>query len=280
MTVLPVLCGELSQAGDRIARRSLTRRRQARSGGLLAASAITLGGVAAAAGLWNPQLGDAHRGQPTPSASSPPADQLADFAVLRRPPTSADQGARSEYALKLLDPSFHGVRTAYVRLVGSGGGYVLIPVEAYTPLDGSPETNALCLFARDPVDGGGLSCYTTRQILQGQAVDTLLTPAPRPTTSPEHQSNGSHVVVSNGSHAIVSNGPAMITGAVTSGLVPDGVAQVRLSNSDGTVTVAVHDNLYDAEIPDPTNGSAPHPIGGLPTAEWLDANGRVIQKGS
>jgi hypothetical protein len=274
MTVLPALCGELAQAGDRIARRSLTRRRQARFGGLLVVSAVSLGGaVAAAIGLWNPQLGDAHRGQPTSSVSPPPADQLADFAVLRRAPTSADQGAQSEYALKLLDPSFHGVRTAYVRLVGSetGGGYVLIPVESYTPVDGTSETNALCLFARDPVDGGGLSCYTTEQILRGQAVDTLLTPAPGSIVGTEHQSAGNHF--------LLSKGAALITGGVTSGLVPDGVAEVRLTNSDGTVTVAVHDNLYDAPIPDGTSGSAPHAIGGPLNAEWLDANGRAIQKG-
>jgi hypothetical protein len=162
MTVLPALSRELAQAGDRIARRSVTRRRQARIGSLLAVSALSVGGVAAAAtGLWNPQLGDAHRGQPTASASQPPADQLADFAVLRRAASSADEGAQSQYALKLLDPSFHGVRTAYVRLVGTetgGGGYVLIPVESYTPPDGTSATDALCLFARDPLDGGGLSC--------------------------------------------------------------------------------------------------------------------------
>jgi hypothetical protein len=278
MTVLPALCGELAQAGDRIARRSLARRRQARIGGVLAVSAVTLSGVAAAAGLWNPQLGDAHRGQPTSSVSPPPADQLADFAVLRRAATSADQGAQSEYALKLLDPSFHGVRIAYVRLVGPSGGYVLIPVESYSPLDGTSETNALCLFARDPVDGGGLSCYTTQQILQGQAVDTLLTPAAGPITGTKHQSDGTHLVTANGSHVIVSNGPAMIAGGITSGLVPDGVARVRLTNSDGTVTVAVHDNLYEAAIPDGTSGGTRHPLGGPLTAEWLDAQGQVIAK--
>jgi hypothetical protein len=275
MTILPTLCGELAQAGDRIARRSQTRRRQARIGGVVAVSTASLAGVAAAAiGLWNPQLGDAHRGQPTASVSPPPADQLADFAVLRRAATSADQGALSEYALKLLDPSFHGVRTAYVRLVGSetGGGYVLIPVESYTPLDGRSATNALCLFARDPVDGGGLSCYTTQQILEGQAVDTLLTPAPGAIVGTEHQSGGSHL--------LRSTGPLLITGGVTSGLVPDGVAQVRLTSSDGTVTVAVHDNLYEAPIPDPTSGSAPHAVGGPLSAQWLDAEGRVIPKGS
>jgi hypothetical protein len=151
MTVLPALCDELAQAGDRIARRSQARRRQARTGGLLAVSAVTLSGVAVAAGLWNPQLGDAHRGQPTSAVSPPPADQLADFAVLRRAPTSADQGAEAEYALKLLDPSLRGVRTGYVRLVGTqtgGGGYVLIPVESYTRATGGLRpTRSACLPA-------------------------------------------------------------------------------------------------------------------------------------
>jgi hypothetical protein len=72
----------------------------------------------------------------------------------------------------------------------------------------------------------------------------------------------------------------MFTGGVTSGLVPDGVARVRLTNSDGTVTVAVHNNLYQAAIPDGTSGSTPHPHGGPLTAEWPDATGRDIPKGS
>ncbi|MEO8969349.1 MAG: hypothetical protein ABI427_17660 [Solirubrobacteraceae bacterium] len=279
MTVLPTLSGELTLAADRLARRSAARRHQARAGSALAVGALGLAGVAAGAtGLWNPQLGDARRGQPTSSASQPPAEQLARFGVLRRASTDADRGAETQYALKLLDPSFHGVRSAYVRLVGTeanGGGYVLIPVQSYTPagVNAPASTDALCLFARDPVDGGGGSCSTTQQILQGRAVDIMPTPAPGPVGSLRHRADGSSYFQPNGRIR-------MIVGAVTIGLVPDGVAQVRLTNSYGTVTADVHDNFYDTALPNGAAGSAPHPVGGPLTTQWLASDGHVVPRGS
>jgi hypothetical protein len=149
--------------------------------------------------------------------------------VLRRDAVDADRGVQSRYALRFLDPGLQGVRTESVRLVGAHdgeGGYVLVPVAGD---HGKPDS--LCLFARD-TDGGGLSCWTTGEILAGKAVMGM-GPGPGPGAPPP----GAPVITTpNGTHA-VRGGPLSPGPITTFGIVPDGVAQVRLHNAAGSITV-------------------------------------------
>lgn len=128
---------------------------------------VATGSALAATGIWRRQVGDEHRGKPTISASSVPAAQAAHFGILRREPNAADHGEKVRYALRYLDGrSFRGVRTDAVRLLSAAGsGYVLVPSTRAAGKD-----DALCLFAIDPADGGGLSCWTTAEILGHKSV--------------------------------------------------------------------------------------------------------------
>ena len=279
MTVLQQFSDELFAAAQRQARRETAIRRRARLSGLAVTGALTLGGVAAAATtIWQPQLGDARRGYPTASSSAPPADQLADLGVLRRAATAADHGAQSTYALRFLDPSLHGVRTDYVRLLGTqtnGKGFVLVPVQSYGATDGAapPVADALCLFSQD-VEGGGISCFNTQQVLAGRAVMWMLRMArmaPRPLAP-----SGVTGSQPGGLHFRREQLRPTTTGGVGFGLVPDGVANVKLTNNQGSVTVPVHDNFFQAPFPSGQTGAPSQP--NAPTLEWLDATGNVIPK--
>jgi hypothetical protein len=254
MTVLlPSLCEDLAAAAERQAARGHTVRRRARTGTIAGAGVLALGGVAAtAATIWSPQLGDARRGHPTASASAPPADQLAVLGVLRRPATAADQGPATANALRFFDPSVQGIRSDYVRLLGTqpdGRAYVLVPAKAYLSPDGGPtRADVLCLFAQDS-DGGGIGCFTTAQVRAGEALgmsERLIdigTPVPA----------GPHAL---GVRTIVAPGAQMY------GLVPDGVRTVRISDAGGTLTVPVSANFFQATLPRAIAAA------GQPTVTW------------
>jgi hypothetical protein len=274
MTVMQQFTADLTQAARRRASREITLRRRARLTGLAVTGALTLGAsVAAATAVWQPQLGDERRGQPTTDFSAPPAEELAALGVLRRESTPGDRGAQSIYALRLLDPSLRGVRTSYVRLLGSepnGNGFVLIPVQSYYAADaGAPSiANALCVFSRDS-DGGGLGCYSMQQVLEGRAVGSLVHASqPGAPTAASPPSVGSHFMREQGS----------LTDGVSYGLVPDGVASVTLTNRQGTITVPVRENFFETSLPT-TDGSDDGRATKTSTPamiQWRSAAGRVI----
>jgi hypothetical protein len=274
MTVMQQFTTDLTQAARRRADREIRLRRRVRLTGLAVTGALTLGAaVAVATTVWQPQLGDERRGHPTADLSAPPADELAALGVLRRESTSGDRGAQSIYALRLLDPSLRGIRTSHVRLLGSqsnGLGFILIPVQSYEAPDaGAPSiANALCVFSRDS-DGGGLGCYSMQQVLEGRAVGSFAqasqSGAPTAESPP---SAGSHFMREQG----------FLTDGVSYGLVPDGVASVTVTNRQGTITVPVRENFFQASLPTTggsddgraTSTSMPAMI------QWRSAAGKVI----
>jgi hypothetical protein len=61
------------------------------------------------------------------------------------------------------------------------------------------------------------------------------------------------------------------------GLVPDGVASVRVTNDVGAVTAAVAGNFFQAAIPSGTaNPGGRVEPGDQPTVEWLDSSGGEV----
>jgi hypothetical protein len=261
--LLPELAGDLATAAERLAATPapVRRRRRLRLAALGSVAVLAASGVATAAtSLWHPQVGDGSK--PSSIAhDAPPQDQLDALGVLRRAQTDADRGQNSEYTLKFFG-DLRGVRLDYVRLLGTqtgGAGYVLVSA-ASEGTDGlvaklralkatkagrvarEPLKDPLCLFARDPVNGGGMNCFTLQQILDGRAVMGM---------SPEH-------------------------GPLTQfGLVPDSVASVRVGSAADAPVVDVHDNFFDVTTPveDAASTSA-----GM-TLHFLDADGSEIMRG-
>ncbi len=274
MTVLEGFSHDLAAAGERLARRDLVRRRHARFAALAVAAILAIAGAAVAAtAIWQPQLGDDRRGHPTASGSAPPADQLEHLGVLRRDQTDADRGAQSRYALSFQDPSLKGIRTAYVRLLGTrpdGRGYVLIPVASWQGI-----RDALCLWDQD-VEGGGQSCFSTEQIRDGRA--TMLAIAiPPELRRPRHPIK----IGADGLPKNVPPPPMPVGGVRYSGLVPDGVASVELRNAYGAARARVHDNFFASGVAfnpaDPNRRVQP---GDTPAIRWLDADGNDVTPAS
>jgi hypothetical protein len=135
----------------------------------------------AAVAIWTPLLGNPQYGyNPGAAASAPPQDQLNALAVLRRPQTAADRGTLSQAALTYINDYTTGVRTAYVRLLGTVGdeAFVLVPVEQRdatastggTPAESTPLKNALCIYATDSSVGQTyVQCWSLSQITDGVA---------------------------------------------------------------------------------------------------------------
>ncbi|MDP2711646.1 MAG: hypothetical protein Q8O56_10550 [Solirubrobacteraceae bacterium] len=277
MTVLDPFVQHLADAAERLAaqpaamgargriRARLSAIRRGRLATFAAAATLLAGGAAAATELWRPQLGDERRGNPTASASSPVAEQLARFGVLRRDANPADRSEQVRYALSMFGPrNVQGIRTEHVRLVGTHGarlGDVLVPAAR---ADG--KRDVLCLFSRDPKDGGGVICSTTAEILAGRAI--LMTVAPPPANAkqrvvpvPQPADAGRAKDLGRaGGTAILT--PAPSGPATLLGFVPDGVSQVRQSGA----TAAVRNNYFRLRLPREAE----------PAVQWLDADGAVV----
>jgi len=218
---------------------------------VLGAGAIVLGGaaVSAATGLWNPPLGNDDAGHASRGSSDVPADQLASFEVLRRAATDADRDAAAANALRYLDDAFIGVRVERIRAPAGAPSdrYLIVPVER-SELAGVDD--ALCLFAADPsAAGGGVGCWSSAEIQRGHAALIEL-----PTASSTSPTAGD----------LDSLRPSTANAAVV-GLVPDGVARVRL----GPASAAVNDNFFS--LPLPAGASATDVV-------WEDADGAAIAK--
>jgi len=182
---------ELASAAAELAARRLPRRERAPTvsrwpwltrpvavGLILAACAGT---ALAAVAIWTPLLGNPQYGyNPGAAASSPPPDELAALAVLRRAQSDADRGALSAAALTYINNYTQGVRTAYVRLLDTVGNeaFVLVPVEERdatapsntVPTASPPLANALCVYVSDAgATHEDVACWSLAQVVAGAA---------------------------------------------------------------------------------------------------------------
>jgi hypothetical protein len=218
-----------------------------RRGAAVVLAALVLGVPAATATVtgWSP-FDDSARSprSPAPSSSQRTAapELLATLGVLRRGQTDADRGVVTSEAARAYSSTsgFRGAQLKSVRVLDPGRGIVLIPFErGPVPLDAqgrplpqfppSSYTNVACLFERTGDGFAGVGCHTAEKIKIGRAV-----------------SSGSGVVT---------------------GLVPDGVARVRLIRGDQSTEAPVANNLFVAEGTD-----APLQI------DWLRADGSLIKE--
>jgi hypothetical protein len=224
--------------------RALRRPHQRRRRRRLAASVVLFGVDAtpalAATHPWSPSVGDDVRGHGTTTTALPPAPQIQRLGVLRREQTATDRGPLAEHALAFLDARYQGVETASVRVLrGSGpaAGAVVFPVQAvqrrYPNGQQATTRDGICLFVPDSNgDGGGTQCF--------------------------------------GQDVLADQLPAEM-GRTLCGLMPDGVAQVRITMYKGPgVTADVEDNFYAVE--EPTGAS-----GGPVQLEALDQTGATIK---
>lgn len=285
MSVLPELSRELSEIAERRATARRRSRRRLRMSGFTVVGVLAVGGAATATtSIWSPQVGDERRGHPTLSASAVPEAQAEHFGVLRREATAADHGKQVRYALRFLDRKFRGIRTDSVRLlhVGTPGspvdaGQILVPT---VRKDGIRDP--LCLFSIDPADGGGLSCWSTEQILAGEATNGMLHEDQPKRGSAEAKAQrrailrATRAAKRRGETSVVmppSARPKTGEGRVN-GLVPDGVARVVWRRGHETQTIVVRDNYYGVSSTVRVNGPRPEA-----TIDWLDADGKLLRSG-
>jgi hypothetical protein len=225
-------------------------------------AALVLGTTAAATTPWQPILGEGDNG-PKSSTTAVPGDQQALLAVLRRPQTDTDRGKDVEQELKLLlAVEDHGVRLDGVRRLADGPtpgtAVVLVPKESFgedPPGPAGPRVrDALCVnYPRPPVSGPGralrgsaVSCWTTAQVLAGKAMGIAL------------GRDRFHLY----------------------GLVPDGVATVAITGSDGrSARATVSNNFFDIPGPKAAGANRPSPEDTAPQGDirWLDASGQPIE---
>jgi hypothetical protein len=298
--LFPELSDGLAAAAERAAR---PRRRRVLPvlGSSLAVVAVA-GVATAATGVWHPQVGDDRRGTPSISARPIPAELTSRLEVLRRPGTAVDRSAEVRRILKYVGRGYRGVRTDAVRLLAPGtptmGAQILIPAERAHGID-----NALCLYVVDLADGAGSTCATTADVIAGKAV--LLTATPAPLTAPERRKSARamrEAVAKNKAQrralrarlaplpddpgarrrklerayaAANLNGVRVVlprprfTQTTYVGLVPDGVATVTRSASDGTVTANVRNNSFTIRVPGGTMARG--------TFRWSATDGATIK---
>jgi hypothetical protein len=267
MTLLPEIEDRLVEAAEGHFNPSRRwrppRLRLPRSSRALLVTFVTLGvavPAVAATHVWEPLLGkpSVDGGSPRVAADTIPGAQRQMLSVLRRAQTDQDQSAATLGLLEPLAPTTDGVRLQGVRLLGVGAGdppVALIPVAR--------------LFERFPDQGG-----------QPLARDALCL---------TDQSN----VVCATTDQVEAGGLIGFEGNYAYGLVPDGVATVRVDFADGhSVSLAVHDNFYGAKLSplptipgseagrltlmlqrDPAADTTPRAPA---TMTWLDAQGREV----
>ncbi|HEY1835024.1 MAG TPA: hypothetical protein VGG08_11340, partial [Solirubrobacteraceae bacterium] len=209
---------------------------------LLAAMALAASAVAERA-PWEPWIGNQRSGYPTLSPGAPGNSTLQLLSVLRRPQTELDRDSQVQAVLHDVGPRLQGIHTEYVRNLVPNVAWAavtLVPVEAFSGAKGTGE--ALCLLYPTPgiegTHGAELGCWAPAEITAGAAVIALRTVG------------RSHVV----------------------GLVPDGVASVRVTAVDGVTSVPVRENFFDDSPPSNRTGKLYSRI------EWLNAAGDEIRQ--
>jgi hypothetical protein len=234
------------------------RRRPSRRVVVLATAGVLATGTAVAATTpWEPELGRPGD-RPSRSATPVPADQIAVLGVLRRKQTDDDRSPATRQVLRKMFGSISvGVRTDSVRRLarGRGGAAVLVSVEQDGVRDADPghpmpvTSDALCLERTIP---------TRRGTTVGEKCGSL------------DDLRSGHLRFP------------------TAGLVPDGVASVRVRLRTGTVlTARVTNNYFALPIDidadgrdDPRQAAAMrrfHALAGRPI-RWLDRDGRIVHK--
>jgi hypothetical protein len=226
---------------NRIARRVRVPRRRGPAIAL-AALLVAVPVAAAAVGGWNP-FDEPGRSPhfPAPSRSQAGVDPelSATLGVLRRPQTDADRGAAASRAARAYSGErYKGAHPEGIRLVDPRRGIVLVPFDqipvptdpAGRPLPGiDPATyrNAVCLVERSSDGFDGIGCHTVAKIRSGRAISEA--------------------------------------GGTVTGLVPDGVARVRLVHGSDVVEADVRDNYFTASSAPPTS------------VDWLREDGSVAR---
>jgi hypothetical protein len=177
------------------------------------------------------------------SRTQVPSDQLAVLAVLRRPQTPQDRGARAQTLVQSFGVEFRGLRPDSLRVVNTPSGHAVALVSAQAI--GNPNvtlaegTDVLCLTA-----GKGGACGDSRALGSGTLIAF----------------HGDHVF----------------------GIVPDRVAQVILRYPNGSgLSARVTQNIFwidgtptvSRDVP----GAPPVRRSERPSSVvWLDASGRVV----
>jgi hypothetical protein len=226
----------------RRSRRFVSRHRR---GLAVALAALTVSGSAATAAVtgWDP-FDDPDRNSRIgrPSETTRPVDPalVSQLGVLRRPQNDTDRRDITSARLRNLGGSFRGVRVDGIRLLDPDRGVVLVPTEGMPvprdaqgrPVPGfaSPRyRNTVCVI--QPTGDGftGGSCHNADKIASGLAIGS--------------------------------------SGGVVDGLVPDGVARVRLIRGGRTTAEApVRNNYFDVESAFPN------------VVEWLGADGSLVER--
>lgn len=145
------------------------------------------------------------------SHSPVPADQLAAFAVLRRPQTPDEQSDVLALFEGVRGQRYEGIRANAIRVLARTRGEIvaLVPMERgrFGPDPEKDVLDPLCLLRGSKQGGYGLTCGTLADVLSGR-VRWTLPPA---------------------------------------GLAPDVATRVRLGVRGGrTITLTPHNNFYDA----------------------------------
>ena len=195
---------------------------------------LSVGGAgAAASSLWLSPAGNPLYGfNPGLTESAPPAAQLAALAVLRRAQTASDRGPGVQAALTDVNNFTTGIRSNYVRVLGttSAGPVVLVPVQTRNAAAAQPAIqDALCVYYAQSGPGlnDNISCWTTEQVLAGQAFAGL------------------------GPHEY--------------GVVPDGASSVTVSLGSWAKSLPVTGNFFDVSLPVAGGGNQPTSIPSAPT---------------
>lgn len=230
---------------SRRARRWLGGRAQRRGAALaLAALVVAVPATAATVGGWDPFEDSQHNprvGKPT--ASERPVDGAlkARLGVLRRPQTPADRGAATDQRLRDVGREFRGAQVDGIRVLDRERTVVLVPFEQMpVPRDdqgrplpgfGGPEQqNVACVFRGTSEGFTVAGCHDPTKIERGLAIGT--------------------------------------GGDEVSGLVPDGVARVRLIRGGESGEADVRDNWFaTSDAP-----SSPRFV------EWLAADGSLVKR--
>jgi hypothetical protein len=198
---------------------------------------------------WTPRLGDAHRGHATISRSPVPPEQLNALAVLRRPPTTADRSPAVRRLLSYLGShGMHGVRVDAIRLLSQHGQQLAILVPAVRAGERAPGIPASKTVQRDAL------CVVMTAVIRGNGPDAGKLDGAGSTCG---------TLANFRAHGYIGfTIPAF-------GLVPDGVASVRLRVRGGrTISAPVRNNAYDV-------GDSVVPI---QPPLWLDASGHEIPR--
>jgi hypothetical protein len=225
-------------------RRWLAGGRGRRPGAAVALAALAVGVPAATATVagWNP-FDDPDRSTRVgrPSISQRPVDPAlaARLGVLRRPQGAADRGTATSDRLRAIGAQYRGAQLDGVRLLDRDRGAVLVPFDqAPVPRDpggrplpgfgGAADGPGVCVFEGTADGFGAGGCHDAAKIDRGLALGS--------------------------------------GGGEVSGLVPDGVARVRLIRAGDAVEATVRDNYFAAESASPR------------VVEWLAADGSILDR--